>query len=826
MQHCLPITLSLLEVMCAMNVHAAPPLLPVVETQYQVYELGNPDNGSGPMWCYGSTCLARLGKDIFASGLQRIPNQKPLNNVRWTLYKLGEQDEQEAQLQQTDPTGRQREPCPLGIFSDGRLMMTDNPTLTKPEDYNGSAQPQLLVFDIKKPTAPPQVSLPQWEGTPAFCEHSYRGFTADGPNREALYLQNVGYDTSYWSFLDRDGKWSKCGSIKMPWGTEFDKPESLRVCYQNMALRNRAAHLLGVSDIIEWVKEWRDYKLILHAGKAWDYDFRRLYYCWTPDITKQAFGEWVKVADCDRTCGHINNLDLWLDKQGRAHILWLEQSVWDTRVRDKFFPDEPQTYALMYGVIDQNKVVQKTRLAFGGEKQESNEIPGWGRFQATPDDRLFVFYYVGGADTKGRALAENRLMEIYPDGTHGEPVRVAMPHPMNSFFTATERGGSQPSAILDLLGQADGVNGICYARINLINKVLADFDCTVSATPDGSELSLDASASRAAEGKIASYSWQIGGKPASGATVKQKLLHGGPLAVTLTVKDASGNTNRCSRTLQLPPAPYDFGLKQWGLVLRIEAEQFAAEGGGTIHVRPDKLNSSGMALSHSDAKGHWLEWEVNMPTADKYFLVARYAVPTNSARVLTVDGTALGEFAFPTTGGYGSETVDNWGISALQANGKPLALALTVGKHSLRLENQNGLGLNLDYLELVAARAAFPQAATPGWRPQEKDGYRWLKPLGLLCGTLAPTQITPEIVPCYNYFGLLYPGDGVQNVPPSTLKLFEDGQELGPAHAAHKDIREQGKGRYSHWKTALYFSASDNSDPRTNGRKYTWRIEE
>jgi len=55
----------------------------------------------------------------------------------------------------------------------------------------------------------------------------------------------------------------------------------------------------------------------------------------------------------------------------------------------------------------------------------------------------------------------------------------------------------------------------------------------------------------------------------------------------------------------------------------------------------------------------------------------------------------------------------------------------------------------------------------------------------------------------------------------SHLVLYEDGKPLGPAHAAHKDIREHGEGRYSHWGARrLWFSASDNSDPRTNGREY------
>jgi len=55
----------------------------------------------------------------------------------------------------------------------------------------------------------------------------------------------------------------------------------------------------------------------------------------------------------------------------------------------------------------------------------------------------------------------------------------------------------------------------------------------------------------------------------------------------------------------------------------------------------------------------------------------------------------------------------------------------------------------------------------------------------------------------------------------SGLLLFEDGKPLGPPRAVHEDIRKRGGGRYSHWtEQGLYFSASDNSDPRTNGRRY------
>ena len=59
----------------------------------------------------------------------------------------------------------------------------------------------------------------------------------------------------------------------------------------------------------------------------------------------------------------------------------------------------------------------------------------------------------------------------------------------------------------------------------------------------------------------------------------------------------------------------------------------------------------------------------------------------------------------------------------------------------------------------------------------------------------------------------------------SRLTLFEDGRSIGPPHAAHSDIERTGGGTYSHWKTYLYFSTSDGSDPNTNGRLYSYEID-
>jgi hypothetical protein len=66
-------------------------------------------------------------------------------------------------------------------------------------------------------------------------------------------------------------------------------------------------------------------------------------------------------------------------------------------------------------------------------------------------------------------------------------------------------------------------------------------------------------------------------------------------------------------------------------------------------------------------------------------------------------------------------------------------------------------------------------------------------------------------------------GDTLQAPNVSTLRIYEDGVALGPAHSQHADIRQFGRGRYSHWGDSLYFSTSDNSDPIVNKRVYTYR---
>ena len=78
---------------------------------------------------------------------------------------------------------------------------------------------------------------------------------------------------------------------------------------------------------------------------------------------------------------------------------------------------------------------------------------------------------------------------------------------------------------------------------------------------------------------------------------------------------------------------------------------------------------------------------------------------------------------------------------------------------------------------------------------------------------------------CWTVAVLPY-GDDVTTGDTSKLVLLEDSRSLGPSHASHDCIVLDGAGAYSHWHTYLYFSTTDGSDPNTNGRLYSYRIEE
>jgi hypothetical protein len=64
--------------------------------------------------------------------------------------------------------------------------------------------------------------------------------------------------------------------------------------------------------------------------------------------------------------------------------------------------------------------------------------------------------------------------------------------------------------------------------------------------------------------------------------------------------------------------------------------------------------------------------------------------------------------------------------------------------------------------------------------------------------------------------------DTPENRTRSPIAIYENDRPLGPPHSSTTEIKSHGRGRYVHWEQSLYFSSSDNTDPRSNGRQYSW----
>lgn len=80
---------------------------------------------------------------------------------------------------------------------------------------------------------------------------------------------------------------------------------------------------------------------------------------------------------------------------------------------------------------------------------------------------------------------------------------------------------------------------------------------------------------------------------------------------------------------------------------------------------------------------------------------------------------------------------------------------------------------------------------------------------------------SPHFVAHWPYAVPSHPGD---TLAPGDVGVTEDGRTIGALDPAHADIRERGGGLYNIWDGALWFSPSDDSDPRTNGRRYRMTI--
>lgn len=116
----------------------------------------------------------------------------------------------------------------------------------------------------------------------------------------------------------------------------------------------------------------------------------------------------------------------------------------------------------------------------------------------------------------------------------------------------------------------------------------------------------------------------------------------------------------------------------------------------------------------------------------------------------------------------------------------------------------------------VAVRpVASPADGSAIWAPRgDCDG-----------GTLfvmEPDDMSPEEGHAFCYWAplLVEQGDTPDQPQCSPYVLLEDGKIIGTPHTLHSEIRESGGGLWSHWGQNIFFSTSDHTDPRQNGREY------
>jgi len=127
----------------------------------------------------------------------------------------------------------------------------------------------------------------------------------------------------------------------------------------------------------------------------------------------------------------------------------------------------------------------------------------------------------------------------------------------------------------------------------------------------------------------------------------------------------------------------------------VDAGALAEQQGGPVRV--GALGGGGpRAISQWDQKGQRLQWTVEVPAAGRYQLLMRYHAGEKVARRLWINDVDCGPISFLPTRGTGQHR-DDWDeVTFVDAEGKPFPLER--GRQTLRLENIDGHGLDLDYL--------------------------------------------------------------------------------------------------------------------------------
>lgn len=428
------------------TLYATPPsLVPRTVVEEDIYRLVSPNNGAGPMWSYGCTTIVRDGERLFASRMETSSDVPIPCNTRW---KLLERTGGKWQVFAEAEEFKQREPCPLGIWSNGELLLSVNDALQAPGPTSLPCKPHLLRFDIKDSHAAPTELSATWNAPKInFTEHSYRGLAIDRTGNRLLQM-NIDASTSiqHWALLDHEGQTVTNGQITFP----------IRACYPQLALIGNAGHIMAISDIVEPVEEWRSYKFE-QSKRQWDYVFRILYYSWSPDLTTQPFAEPIEIDNVESTGGHITNHDMWIAPDGSVYLIYGKQQVANS-LHDKYFPTLSTNTTLELAIV-KDGIVRERHTLMGSS---NGPHPGVSRFHETADHHLYAIVHAY------QNSESNILIPIFPTLDSEASVNIPLKQAFRSFFTANVRAGNLPSNTIDLIGHQKSQEIISYAQIELV----------------------------------------------------------------------------------------------------------------------------------------------------------------------------------------------------------------------------------------------------------------------------------------------------------------------------------------------------------------------
>ena len=203
---------------------------------------------------------------------------------------------------------------------------------------------------------------------------------------------------------------------------------------------------------------------------------------------------------------------------------------------------------------------------------------------------------------------------------------------------------------------------------------------------------------------------------------------------------------------------------------------------------------------------------------------AAAAASTADVQAPTVPGTFNAKANSQTQIGLSwTASSDNVGVTGYKVSRNGVQIGITTSTSYVDPDRSPATSYTYSVVAIDAAgNASSPASGTGTTSPANATGT---------CTSVTPLNVSAAASDTgYSYiikqtFGV--PADTSTFPKQSVLRVFENGVELSPPHAIHSSIRTYGQGRFSHSATstgveALRFSASDNSNPKTNGKTYVY----